>query len=106
MMILWGVNSAKKWLPTDLSLNLPFDNDTAARMVSFHALHNSHIAEYKKNRDVIKAVEILASPDSCDECKKFAGKRYSLDNVPELPHEKCTHKHGCRCTTVPVVVGY
>lgn len=106
MMILWGVNSAKKWLPTDLSLNLPFDNDTAARMVSFHALHNSHIAEYKKNRDVIKAVEILAPPDSCDECKKFAGKRYSLDNVPELPHEKCTHKHGCRCTTVPVVVGY
>ncbi len=106
MTILWGVNSAKKWLPTNLRLNLPFDNDTAARMVSKHALFKSHIADYKNNRDVVKAVEILPSPDSCDECKKFAGKRYSLNNVPELPHEKCTHKLGCRCTTVPVVDGY
>lgn len=105
MMSLWGVNSAKKWMPTDLSLNLPFDNDTAARMVFFHALHKSHIAQYKES-NVVKSVEILTTPDSCDECKKFAGKRYSLDNVPELPHEKCTHKYGCRCTTVPIVVGY
>lgn len=106
MMILWGVNSAKKWLPTDLSLNLPFDNDTAARMVSSHALYKSHIAQHKENSDVIKSVEILTAPDSCDECKKFAGKRYSLNNLPELPHEKCTHKNGCRCTVVPVVSGY
>ena len=106
MMILWGVNSAKKWMPTDLSLNLPFDNDTAARMVSFHALHKSRIAQYKKNYEVVKSVEILTAPDSCDECKKFAGKRYSLDNVPELPHEKCTHKYGCRCIAVSVIVGY
>ena len=105
MMGLWGVYSAKKWMPADLSLNLPFDNDTAARMVLFHALHKSNIAQYKEST-VVKAVEILTVPDSCDECKKFAGKKYSLDTVPELPHEKCTHKYGCRCTTVPVVVGY
>ncbi len=103
MMILWGVNSAKKWMPTDLSLNLAFDNDTAARMVLFHARYKSNIAQYKKNYDVVKSVEILTTSDSCDECKKFAGKRYSLNNVPELPHEKCTHKYGCRCIASPVV---
>jgi hypothetical protein len=75
-------------------------------MVSSHAKYKSHIAQHKENSDVIKSVEILTAPDSCDECKKFAGKRYSLNNLPELPHEKCTHKNGCRCTVVPVVSGY
>lgn len=103
MMALWGVNAAKKWMPADLSLNLPFNNDTAARMVFFYANHKSQIAHFKENSDIIKAVEILTTPDSCDECKKFTGKRYSLDNVPELPHEKCTHKYGCRCTLLPVI---
>ena len=104
MMGLWGVNSAKKWMPTELSLHLAFDNDTAARMVLFHARYKSNIAQYKKYG--IKSVEILSARDSCDECKKFAGKRYSLNNVPELPHEKCTHEYGCRCTTIPIVAGY
>ena len=102
MMSLWGVNSAKKWMPPNLSLNLRFDNDTAARMVLFHAKFKSDIAQYKKD-NVVKSVEILTASDSCDECKKFAGKRYSLNNVPELPNEKCTHKFGCRCTISPIV---
>jgi hypothetical protein len=98
MMLLWGTNSAKKWMPPDLSLDLPFDNDTAARMVFFHALHKSNIVEYQKNG--FKLVEIIGVRDSCDECRKFVGKKYLLNEVPELPHEKCTHKYGCRCTTV------
>ena len=104
MMALWGVNMAKKWMPADLSMNLAFDNDTAARMVLFHARFKSNIAQYKKYG--LKSLEILTASDSCDECKKFAGKRYSLNNVPELPHEKCTHKYGCRCTTLPIVEGF
>jgi hypothetical protein len=102
MMTLWGVNSAKKWIPPDLSLNLSFDNDTAARMVLFNANHKLEIAQYKDNSDVITAVEILTTQDSCNECKKFAGKKYSLNDVPELPHHKCTNKLGCRCTYIPV----
>lgn len=103
MTALWGASSSKKWMPANLSLKLPFDNDTAVRMVEFHARYKSNIAQLKENSDIIKAVEILTTPDSCDECKKFAGKRYSLDDVPELPHEKCTHKYGCRCTLLPVL---
>lgn len=103
MMHLWGVNSAKKWMPSDLSLNLAFDNDTAARMVIFHARYKTDIARYKKDHDIVKSVKMLTAPDSCNECKKFIGKRYSLNNVPELPHENCTHKYGCRCMALPII---
>ena len=103
MMHLWGVNSAKKWMPSGLSLNLRFDNDTAVRMVLFHVSCKNNIAQYKKNHDIIKLVKIIPCGDSCDECKKFIGKRFPLNNVPELPHENCTHKYGCRCVASPVI---
>lgn len=102
MTTLWGASSSKKWMPADLSLNLPFDNDTAARMVEFHVRHKLNIARYKKSND-IKSVEIWTTDDCCPECEKFTGKRYSLDDIPELPHEKCTHKYGCRCLALPVI---
>lgn len=103
MMSLWGKNTAKDWLPPDLTTELSFDVDTAARMFLFHASHKTSLEQYRKS-GVVKFVEILAAQDSCDECKKFTKKKYKLNEVPELPHENCTHEKGCRCTLIPVVI--
>jgi hypothetical protein len=74
------------------------DNDTAARMIEFHAHYQRDIARYRAWG--VKTVEILATDDSCAACKKLAKKKYKIDQVPELPYEKCTSEIGCRCTTV------
>jgi hypothetical protein len=101
MMSLWGKNTAKEWLPSDLTTDLSFDVDTTARMFLFHAIHKTTLEQYRKI-GIIKHVEILVAQDSCDECKKFVKKKFKLDEVPELPHENCTHEKGCRCTLLSV----
>ncbi len=47
-------------------------------------------------------VRILAARDSCPVCKSFEGA-YEFDDVPELPHEGCSHPDGCRCFYAPVL---
>ncbi|OGO19970.1 MAG: hypothetical protein A2Z15_06490 [Chloroflexi bacterium RBG_16_50_11] len=101
MMELWGVNRAKKWLPTDFKTDLPFDNDTTARMLLFFAQHQAALERYRN--EGLKYVEVLPTSDSCEACKKLADKHYILKDAPELPSEHCTHKMGCRCTFLPVV---
>jgi predicted DNA binding CopG/RHH family protein len=101
MMALWGESKAKKWLPTDFETGLPFDNDTAVRMIKFQAWHRATLERYSSAG--IEHVEVYPAPDSCESCKKLAGKHYKLDEAPELPYEHCTHKMGCRCTFLAVV---
>lgn len=102
MMYLWGKNQAGEWLPPDFQTALTMDNDAAARMFLFHAIYQSNVANYMQS-GVVKQVEILVSQDACEACKKISGKRFKLSEVPELPHEHCTHEMGCRCTLLPVV---
>jgi hypothetical protein len=105
MMHLWGTNKATKWLPTNFIGTPKFDHDTTARMVLFHGQHRRNMTDYLgKWEDLrIKKIEILGSSDSCPQCKKIAGKTYSIEKVPELPYEKCTHEMGCRCLAEPVI---
>jgi hypothetical protein len=100
MMALWGTNKAKKWLPVDFKTNLLFDNDTTARMLLFYAQNQASLDQY--HHEGLKLIEFLPASDSCEACKKLAGE-YKLNKAPELPHEHCTHKMGCRCTFLPVV---
>ncbi len=102
MMYLWGTNHAKEWLPPDFETNLALDRDAATRMVLFHAIHRVEVANYKDN-GVAKQVEILVASDSCEACKKIAGKRFKLNDVIELPYEHCTNEIGCRCTLIAVL---
>ncbi len=102
MMFLFGTNQGKKWLPLDFETCLAMDNDSAVRQVLFYARHQANIVNYRQS-SVIKQVEILATEDSCEACKKMSGKRYKLDRVPELPCEHCTHEMGCRCNLLPIV---
>lgn len=102
MIYLLGTNQGKEWLPTGLQTGLSMDNDSATRIFFFYASHQANIANYRQS-GVVKQVEILAAPNSCEACKKISGKKFKLNEVLELPHEHCTHKMGCRCTLLPVV---
>jgi len=101
MMVLWGETKAKKWLPIDYEVGLLIDLDVAVRMVVFSGTHQSTLERYRN--EGVKYVEVLATPDSCESCKKIAGKHYKLNDAPELPNEYCTHKMGCRCRYLPVI---
>jgi hypothetical protein len=47
-------------------------------------------------------VRILTHRDCCPYCEAMEGT-YSFDDVPELPHEECSHQKGCRCFYAPVL---
>lgn len=103
MMSLWGTNKARAWLPAGFETGLAMDSDSAARMLLFHAQHQANLERYREWG--IKSVDIIAANDQhqCEACRKLAGRRHKLSEVPELPYEKCTSDLGCRCTTGPVV---
>ncbi len=106
MMALWGTGGAKTWLPVSFVGVAKFDADTAARMLLFASNHKLRLAEYRQLsvRGVrIKEFQVSVTTDSCQTCKKMAGKRYGLNNLPELPHAECTHPYGCRCMAMPVL---
>lgn len=98
MMHLWGESRAGTWLPGNLETNLNIDNDTAAMMIMFFAHHQHDIAQYQAAG--VKKVRILAAYNSCESCQKLAKKEYKIDEIPDLPYEKCTSEIGCRCTII------
>ena len=64
-------------------------------------------AEQKKALENIKnglatRVRIMANRDCCPACRAAEGA-YEFDEVPELPHEGCSHGNGCRCSYAPVL---
>ena len=60
-----------------------------------------------KDSEVVEYVEILATRDSCEACKKGEGNKISVKNAittNPLPVKECFHKCGyCRCCYIPVV---
>ena len=50
----------------------------------------------------ISAIRINAAGDACPLCAESRGT-FQKDFVPRLPHEGCSHTHGCRCTYEPVL---
>lgn len=105
MMFLWGTNKAKKWLPSDFETGLDISSDATARMLVFHASNQRALANYRRS-EVVKGVEIIVAEDACEACRKLADKTYKFNEVPLLPHVKCTHEKGCRCTYAPVTKSY
>lgn len=102
MMLLWGESTATKWLPTDFETGLSMDNDSAARMLLFNSQNKETLKQYGES-GVVQYVEILATPNSCESCKKLQGKRYKVNEAPKLPNPNCTHELGCRCVYLPCV---
>jgi hypothetical protein len=91
-------------LPTNLKTGLILDNVTAARMIMFYARNQVNLARYRESGT--KYVKILIAGDgmTCDACQKLENKKFKIDEVIELPYEKCTCEiMGCRCVILPVI---
>jgi len=100
MMHLWGISTARHWLPEGLETGIHLDGDTACRMLVFHAHYLRHMKAYKEAG--IRTVEVSGADDgaTCSECRRISGEEYRIEDVPELPYAKCTCESGCRCTVV------
>lgn len=100
IMHLFGT-SKSGYISEDLKLNLPFDDETAARMVLFYASNKHFLNQRSANGG--KKVEISCADDSCKFCQRLRKKTYPISKAPELPHAGCTHEKGCRCCYLPVI---
>jgi hypothetical protein len=92
-------------LPDDFKTELPIDNEMLPEMIYNYAKHQTDMDDYRKSG--ITQIEILTcgpnDPSCCPACQKLGKKKYKIDEVPELPYEKCTSNLGCRCVTDSVV---
>ncbi len=70
--------------------------ETAARMLTFFAIGQENLRDFKKMG--YKFASICSCSGSCEFCKSQSGIRHHVEQVPELPHQGCTHPSGCRCT--------
>lgn len=100
MMKLWGTNTTASWLPKDFITGIHLDGDSAARMLVFYAYHLRNIEHYKEA--CVRTLEVMSVGDSCtcSACQGISGKKYKLEDIPELPYSKCMCEIGCRCTTI------
>lgn len=80
-----------KWLPEWFVGVSKFDAGTTLRMMQFHI---SHIQKIQKMRSLnITHGKILGcgeSGGSCNACAKINGTVGNIEDLPELPYEKCT----------------
>lgn len=102
MMELWGERSGREWLPEGFVGASNLDVDTAIRMVLFAGDHQAKLEQYR-NSGCARVEVSGCGEDSCPVCKKMNGKKYRVNQVPELPHPECTHEMGCRCMLLPVI---
>lgn len=59
------------------------------------------LAKFQANPRVRRIV-LAVYQDACPSCKLEQGT-YEKDQVPPLPHKRCSHKNGCRCFYEPVL---
>jgi len=62
---------------------------------------NVALKKFKDNPRVT-SVRINVAGDACPLCYESRGT-FPKDAIPVLPHEGCSHQHGCRCTYEPVL---
>jgi hypothetical protein len=69
-------------------------------VVDKHAEQQAALARIRSG--LATKARILVNHDACPVCKALEGA-YEFDEVPELPHEGCSHPGGCRCFYAPVL---
>lgn len=60
---------------------------------------------YERGVKFVSIVGFASKSACCPHCRELAERRYKIDEVPELPHEKCSYKFGCRCSLQEVRMG-
>jgi hypothetical protein len=102
MLEMWGERSAKAWLPDTMVGSINLDRETTTRMVLFCGQTQAKLAQFR--RMGCTKVEVMGTDaSSCPECRRIAGKKYRIDDAPEVPCANCTNELGCRCMLMPVL---
>lgn len=99
LQCLSGRHAPKKLL-RDFDSGICLDAETAARMIYFLARHIEDMQKWKQIG--VKHVTHLAATDSCSVCTSLNGRKWRIEQAPELPQAECTHAYGCRCLYLPV----
>lgn len=92
---------APKELLRGFDTGIRLDAQTAARMIYFSARHAEDMQQWRRMK--VAQVAHLATPGSCSVCMDFNGKKWNIDQAPELPCPHCTSEAGCRCLYLPVL---
>jgi hypothetical protein len=92
---------APKHLLHDLDTGIRLNAETAARMIYFLARHTEDMRNWRQMG--VRHVNHLATADSCYVCASLNGRKWRIEEAPELPHTECTHEYGCRCLYQPVL---
>lgn len=97
MRWLWDTRIGT-WLPEDFTTGLAIDRDWLPNVVQNYAWHRREVKNLGAQR-IVKEVEVGNCNDAgvCQACWALTGRRYRLDQVPDLPHPGCTSRTGCRC---------
>jgi hypothetical protein len=74
--------------------------DLQARDLLSYAYGKTSLDEWKR-RSVLFVRISGCGADSCEACQSISQQKYSISEIPQLPHEKCTNPAGCRCCYVP-----
>ena len=72
----------------------------------FADAYAARLKMFREHPDFVIGIEVSAIDDgrTCEACRNLDGKKFDLENVPDLPYAKCTSESGCRCIVVPVTV--
>ncbi|HEV2396066.1 MAG TPA: SAP domain-containing protein [Candidatus Sulfotelmatobacter sp.] len=93
---------APRDLLAGLNTGIRLDAETAARMIFFLARHTEDTRQWRELD--IKFVTHFAAVGSCPTCTTLNGKKWSIDEAPELPSAECSNDDlGCRCLYQPVI---
>jgi hypothetical protein len=102
MRWLWGPKPGN-WLPDDFATELALDSSWLPLLFENYAWHRQEVKQLRAQG--IKRVQIGNCNDDgvCQACWSLAGRKYRLEEVPELPYARCTSETGCRCTIRAVI---
>jgi len=89
-------------LPDDFDNPTVYDKSSILHLLMSNAYFHTVIAEAVELHRTLGniVIEVLTVNDDlvCDECKTLTKHPFEINQVPELPYQKCTCKFGCRCS--------
>lgn len=97
MESLWGGKVAR-FLPAGIVGHPVLSPEVATKMLRFAAHHVEDLENFAFiGAERVKVSAVGADQGGCPECQALAVNEFALDEVPELPHPRCTSPMGCRC---------
>ena len=102
MLLAGGAHRIRRFIATNADYNYRYKAESVAHLLSSHSSYLLRRASITNTR--IKTVQVLNSdlPDVCSVCLEISQRRFTVADVPELPHSDCTHPDGCRCVLIAV----